>query len=100
MLFILLCRELKKEIMVLEGAVVKEQGQTFAIVVVKSQVLDSTDRVKIQRSFSNYFPGMPIILMAQDSRGTPRYYGRTDIVNFLSNINISRIPWKKYTFSN
>jgi hypothetical protein len=81
-----------------QGAVIKEQGVTFAIVVVKPSVLQvrSTSE-NFAGSMSRYFPGLPIILMAQDSRGRPSYWGRTDIVNFLSHISISQIPWKEYT---
>lgn len=85
--------------MQLEGAVIKEQGQTFAVVVVKSSVLNSSEKQEAQDVYRRYFPGMPIILMAQDSRGRPTYYGRTDIVNFLSRLHISQIPWKRYTFN-
>lgn len=85
--------------MQLEGAIIKEQGQNFAIVIVKSHVLNSNERDNAVQQFSRYFPGMPIILMAQNSRGIPTYYGRTDIVNFLSKLHMSQIPWKKYTFS-
>lgn len=42
---------------------------------------------------------MPIALMAQNARGIPTYYGRKDIVNFLARIDMRRIPWKRYTFS-
>lgn len=86
--------------MKLQGAVVKEQGVTFAIVTVKQFVIQS--QVEFQKAvttFSNYFPGMPVILVAQDSRGIPTYRGRKDIVSFLSNIHISQIPWKEYTFN-
>lgn len=83
-----------------DGAVIKEQGIVFAIVVVKSGVLDfSTQREEARMGFSKYFPGMPIILMAQNNRGIPTYHGRTDIVNFLANVHPSRIPWKTYTFN-
>ncbi|MEO4004937.1 hypothetical protein [Flavobacterium sp. CAU 1735] len=85
--------------MQIEGAVIKEQGQQFAIVIVKSNVLNSNQRDDIRREFSKYFSGMPIILMAQDSRGVPTYYGRKDIVAFLSKLDVSQIPWKKFTFS-
>ncbi len=86
--------------MVFEGAVVKEQGVTFAIVVVKSYVLSNpTEREEIRNSFSAVFPGMPIILMAQNSHGIPTYHGRQDIVKFLASIDYRRIPWKKYTIS-
>jgi hypothetical protein len=83
-----------------QGALIKEQGQTFAIVVVKPQVLQFTSEMNNARNyFSSVFSGVPIILMAQDSRGVPTYQGRKDIVNFLANISISTIPWKEYTIN-
>jgi len=83
-----------------QGAVIKEQGITFAIVIVKSSALQSQRASQdVAISFSAYFPRMPLVLMAQDGRGTPTYFGRKDIVNFLANIHISQIPWKEYTFS-
>lgn len=84
----------------IQGAVIKEQGVTFAITVVKKNILDSQSQCQqTTNSFRSLFPGMPIVLMAQDSRGTPSYRGRKDIVNFLSRINPGRIPWKEYTFN-
>lgn len=85
--------------MQLEGAIIKEQGQTFAVIIVKADVLNSNERDNASHQFSKYFPGMPIVLMAQNSRGIPTYFGRKDIVAFLSNLHISQIPWKKFTFS-
>lgn len=83
-----------------QGAVIKEQGVTFAITVVKRHVLNSQMQSQQRaQSFQPLFPGMPIVLMGQNSRGTPTYWGRKDIVAFLSNINPSRIPWKEYTFN-
>lgn len=81
-----------------DGALIKEQNVTFAIVVVKPHVLDSSHSCdKARMSFSRHFPGVPIILMAQNSRGIPTYQGKKDIVEFLSKIHLSRIPWKTYT---
>ena len=86
--------------MKLQGAVVKEQGVTFAIVIVKAHVLSSQrESEEAAGSFVSIFPGLPIILMAQDSRGTPTYFGRKDIVRFLANIHISQIPRKEYTLN-
>jgi len=83
-----------------QGSVIKEQGLTFAIVVVKMSVVDSqSESLDAIRSFSTIFPGMPIVLMAQDSRGIPTYRGRKDIINFLANLHISQIPWKEYTIN-
>jgi hypothetical protein len=84
----------------IQGAVIREQGVTFAIIVVKQHLLHSQiESRKTAYAFSAYLPGMPIVLMAQDSRGTPTYWGRRDIVDFLTNIHMSRIPWKEYTFN-
>ncbi|MCU6687039.1 hypothetical protein OCV99_10850 [Dorea acetigenes] len=80
-----------------DGALIKEQGVTFAIVIVKPSVLTSADKESIRQNFSQYFGYVPTILMAQNSRGIPTYDGRRDIVKFLSHIHPSRIPWKHYT---
>lgn len=83
-----------------EGAVIKEQGVTFAIIVVKSYVLDTSAGCDdVRQGFRSFFSGIPIVLMAQNSRGIPIYQGRPDIVRFLSNVHPSRIPWKKYTYN-
>lgn len=84
----------------IQGAVVKEQGVTFVIVIVKPHILQSQfEPQRAAQAFSSYFPGLPIVLMAQDSRGTPTYWGRKDIVNFLARLHVSQIPWKEYTFN-
>lgn len=79
-----------------DGAKIREQGVTFAIVVVKPHVLTSSSRESIRASFVPYFGNIPIILMAQDSHGVPTYHGRRDIVQFLAGIDVRRIPWRHY----
>ena len=55
-----------------QGAVIKEQGVTFAIVIVKKHILDNQNEAnKTIQSFQPYFLGYPVVLMAQDSRGNP-----------------------------
>jgi hypothetical protein len=82
-----------------QGAVIREQGQTFAIVIVKPHVVQNrTAAAEAIQSFTPVF-GMPVVLMAQDSRGTPTYYGRPDIARFLASVPIDAIPWKEYTIS-
>jgi hypothetical protein len=81
-----------------DGALIKEHGMSFAVVVVKPSTLDnSTPREEARQGFTNYFSGVPIILMAQNNRGVPTYHGRNDIVKFLANIHPSRIPFKRYS---
>lgn len=85
--------------MTFDGAIVKEQGVTFGIAVVKSHVLNITEVNESILVFQRILRVVPVVLMAQDSRGIPTYYGRKDIVNFLAAIDMRRIPWKTYTYS-
>ena len=83
--------------MTFEGALVKEQGVKFAIVIVKQHVINSRHTANNAiLSFQPTFPGVPVILMAQDFRGTPTYYGQRDVVNFLKNVPMQNIPWRKF----
>ena len=83
--------------MTFEGALVKEQGVRFAIVVVKPHVLNNhSEANQTAHGFKGAFGGVLIVLMAQDSSGRPTYYGRRDIVDFLANVPLQAIPWKRY----
>jgi hypothetical protein len=84
--------------MTFEGAVVREQGVTFAVVIVKSHVVQNrSEASRAISSFQPCFPGIPVVLMAQDSRGVPTYYGRPDIARFLASVPLGAIPWKRYS---
>jgi hypothetical protein len=78
-------------------ALVREQGVDFAVVVVKRHVVNSpSERDEAVSAFSIEF-GVPSVLMAQDSRGVPTYYGRPDLVRFLQNILPEQLPWREFT---
>ena len=84
--------------MKIQGAVIKEQGVTFAIVVVKRHIIDNKTLANEAISdFSPLFPRLPLVLAAQDHRKQFIYYGRRDITKFLASIDAWRIPWKEYT---
>lgn len=83
--------------MTFEGAVIREQGITFGVMVVKPSVFaDSSRRDALVTQASNAFGGLPTVLMAQTSRGQARYYGRTDIARFMANVPLSSVPWQRY----
>jgi len=84
----------------IEGAVIREQDITFAIVIVKEHVLNNSfeaDRAIL--AFQPAFPGLPVILMAQDHRGVPTYYGRRDISQFMANVPMECVPWAQYSIA-
>jgi len=83
-----------------QGALIKEQGIQFGIAVVKKHVLDNrAEAGRVSMGFRSVFGAIPVVLMAQDVRGRPTYFGRPDIVRFLSNTPVSAIPWREYTIS-
>lgn len=82
-----------------QGAVIREQGQTFAIVIVKPHVVQNrAEATSMIESFTPVF-GVPVVLMAQDGRGKPTYFGRQDIAKFMASVPIEAIPWKQYTIN-
>ena len=86
--------------MKIQGAVVKEQGIEFAIVVVKRHIAQNSYQAKKAISiFQPVFGPIPVILMGQDNRGRANYYGRQDIVRFLAKVPLRAIPWREYTIS-
>lgn len=80
-----------------DGALIKEQGVTFAIVIVKPNILISPQREAVRNNFISVFGNVPIILASHDSTGNFKYHGRKDIVNLLANLHYSQIPWRTYT---
>jgi hypothetical protein len=83
--------------MTIEVALVKEQGVTFAVVPVKPHILASASvRNSTIAGLQPHWPGAHIILMAQDARGTPKYFGKPDIVNFLVNTPVEALPWGRW----
>ncbi len=86
--------------MTFEGAIIQEQGIRFAIVIVKRHVVQSSTAAKrATNSFTPHFGGVPVILMAQDHRGIPTYFGRNDIVRFLSRVPLEAIPWRRFNLN-
>ena len=83
-----------------EGAVIREQGVTFAVVVVKRHVVENPAVAnQAINSFRPAFPGLPVVLMGQDSSGRAKWYGRRDIAQFLANTQLGAIPWRRYSLT-
>jgi hypothetical protein len=83
--------------MTFDGAIVREQGVTFAIVVVTQSAMN--DPAGTRSAFQGLFPGFPLVLASQGAFGSFEYQGRRDLVEFLASIDAYRIPWKQYSVS-
>jgi hypothetical protein len=89
---------IQEEVMKFTAALIKEQNAVFAVVIVKQHVTQSArEAEQAAIAYQPHFPGIPIVLASQDSRGTFQYRGRTDLAKFLAGVDPSRIPWKEYT---
>lgn len=83
-----------------QGAVIREQGQTFAVVVVKPHVIQNRSEAdRAIRGFMPVFGGVPVVLMAQDGRGRPTYFGRSDLSRFMASVPLQAIPWREYSIN-
>ena len=79
------------------AAVLRDRSVTFAVVMVKPDTLKSLhEATREQIGLAPAFPGIPIVLMAQDPSGLPIFHGRKDLVSFMGNIRLDAISWREY----
>jgi len=84
--------------MKIRGAVINEQNVKFAVVETQTSTLKSQSEMNnIKQTFMPLFGNIPVVFMAKNTKGIPVFVGRKDIVDFLSNNDISRIPWREFT---
>ena len=76
-----------------DAALIKEQNVTFVVVAVQDHVIHNTNECqKLIAAMSVRF-GCPAVLMGGHHHQTR---GRKDLVNFLSHVHVSQLPWKKW----
>ena len=79
------------------AAVLRDRSVTFAVVIVKPDILKSMhEATRQQIGLAPAFPGIPIVLMAQDDSGAPIFHGRKDLVSFMGNVRLDAIRWREY----
>ena len=86
--------------MFVDAALTTEQGVTFVVVVVQPRVLASPSaRTQTASGFSVHWPGIPVVLMAQDGNGRAEYWGRPDIVKFVAAVPVEALPWRRWSLT-
>jgi hypothetical protein len=76
-----------------EVALVREQGQDFAVLAVKPPVVQSAQQRQEAMNLGFQAFGVRTALLTEDGRT----WGPPDIVRWLANIDIRRLPWRKFT---
>ena len=75
-------------------ALVKEQDVEFAVICVQDNVIDSPhERDPLIAWWCDQLE-RPVVLLGARRH---RLFGRHDIVNFLSHVEPSRLPWRQMT---
>ena len=77
------------------AALIKEQGVTFAVVHVQSQLLSNNARAQQYKDLYEEYFKVPVVLMSTDSPKI-KWFGRGDIVDFISEYKFEDLPWKVY----
>ena len=81
------------------AAVIRDWGVKFAVVIVQPHLIQSPhSATKAQMAFAPAFPGVPIVLMAQDPKGAPIFHGRKDLVALVNDIQFDAIRWREYQY--
>lgn len=80
------------------GAVIRDRGLTFAVVIVRPhEMSDNAIAERTRAFFQPHFPGLPIVLASKTNPGEPfRYQGPPGPVAVLSSAYDHQIPWSDY----
>jgi hypothetical protein len=78
-----------------EVALVKEQGQDFAILAVKNNVISDPGLRQEMLAFGERQFGVRTALLAENGQS----WGPRDIVNWLQGVFVEQLPWRKFSAS-
>jgi hypothetical protein len=82
------------------GAVMSEQGVSFAVVQVHAYTVETQAEAEDAiKSYARLFPGLPVVLMAVAGGRSPTYWGRSDLANFMATVPPTRIPLRTLNFA-
>lgn len=80
-----------------QGALVRERGVEFALMVVKEHVLDSPFERARAAAWGRLFFRVPTVLVGERRQRT---FGRDDIISMLRHVDVMQIPWRTYMVVN
>jgi hypothetical protein len=81
----------------LQIALVSAEGVTFGLVVVPEDLLDDPagrDRSRLHFE-AKLFRGVPVVLVGEDFREAPRFYGPAELTEFMQGVQMDMIEWTR-----
>lgn len=83
-----------------QGGIVIGHKKRFGIVRVDKAVIDNREEaVRTMQSLLPLFPGLPVVLVAEEGKEKPLYFARPDLMNFLMDFHLPSVEWKEYTLA-
>jgi hypothetical protein len=76
-----------------EVALVNEQGQDFAILAVKNNVVSNPQLRQEMTAFGEQEFGVRTALLAENGQT----WGPRDIVNWLQGVLVEQLPWREFS---
>lgn len=80
------------------AAVVREQGVTFAVALIKDHVLNSPSEADRSLQVVATALRCSLVVLMGERNGKLRG-NRRDVVDFVSRLHPSQLPWRKYRIS-
>ncbi|MBK5218920.1 MAG: hypothetical protein JJE35_03925 [Thermoleophilia bacterium] len=78
-----------------EVALIREQGQDFAVLVVKNSVISNAQARDEMAEFGFREFGVRTALLSEDGRT----WGDKDIVNWLEGVFLEQLPWREFSMA-
>jgi hypothetical protein len=80
-----------------QAAAIALTGRRLVVVLVSMDLVRNVGEADLAiETLVPDFGGVPVVLMAQEDDGSPRYYGEAELVDLLDGLPIERMPWKEY----
>lgn len=80
-----------------QAAAIALTGRPLVVVLVSMDLVHNVGEADMAiETLAPDFGGVPVVLMAQEDDGSPRYYGEAELIHLLDGVPIERMPWKEY----
>jgi hypothetical protein len=78
------------------GAWVRVGSVACLVVAVRPRIFENAYESDLVRIAFEFRFRVPIVLMAQDARATPRFRGRPVLVAALRRVEVTTLPWRRF----
>jgi hypothetical protein len=78
------------------GAWVRIGSVACLVISVRPRIFEDAYESDLVRIALEFRFRVPIVLMAQDARATPRFRGRPTLVAALRRLDVTALPWRRF----